>query len=588
VFRQSLLILLLGFFTTTTTAADESARPNLVEPTHKQVRALQPLHAGKPIHLNTFCLDREGNIVAAVGGNSPYQVPDQSEATDQTETTGQTAVGATPAGFVQIYSPDWQLLKELPLDFQPTALNFDSAGNLYVGGESNLCKFSPAGELLAKATAPNLAGRTRDELEAEAKKSLETQAKQMTEIYASQLKQIEAALAAKGKGSTTTEEQDSNGSEGQNTGNDAPAAPEQADPEQAEEPVDEDEEAGPNPFLQMEAEQLAEMKQQMADGLKMVQDQYVANPEMIRQTVKQMGQINSLAVAKEELFVTTGSLGSFGYDIWRTDLNFEQPKKVKSKLGGCCGQLDIQSDGENLLIAENTKFRVGIYNRDGRPVRHFGSQDRAGDTGFGSCCNPMNIRCCANGDVLTAESSIGTIKRFDANGQLVGNIGKAKISGGCKHVALAHDEQRDRYYMQYQDASTICVLVPNAEVTGETEDEAAARQAREGLGKQLPGVWKKGAGVEPNAIPFYDFKQVAFSPDGKLSLSGGSLRGMEEGCTYEFIRQSGQQLKVGIYQDKVESFQWTIELLDDKTIKLGMSYGDTEPQWLGTFVRQAD
>jgi hypothetical protein len=63
---------------------------------------------------------------------------------------------------------------------------------------------------------------------------------------------------------------------------------------------------------------------------------------------------------------------------------------------------------------------------------------------------------------------------------------------------------------------------------------------------------------------------------------------MEEGCTYEFIRQSGQQLKVGIYQDKVESFQWTIELLDDKTIKLGMSYGDTEPQWLGTFVRQAD
>ncbi|MFN9880205.1 MAG: hypothetical protein ACK557_17180 [Planctomycetota bacterium] len=563
---------------------DEDRRPELAEPTHKQVRAFQPLHAGKPIHLNTFCLDREGNIVAAVGGNSAYEAPAQTESGEQTE------VSAAPVGFVQIYSPDWQLLKEIPLEFQPTAVNFDSSGNLYVGGDSMLCKFSPEGDLVAQSTAPNLEGRTREELEAEARKSLEAQAKQMTGIYESQLEQIEAAIAAR-KASETPESGDSDQPAAEeNAGNKEEEPAEDAEPAEGEADAEEDEteEDGPNPFLQIDATQLAELKEQMAAGLKTIQEQYTVNPAMIRQTVKQMGQINSLAVAKDELFVTTGSTGGFGYDIWRTDLDFKNPKKVKAKLGGCCGQLDIQSDGENLLIAENTKFRVGIYNRDGRPVRHFGSQDRAGETGFGSCCNPMNIRCCANGDVLTAESSIGTIKRFDANGKLVGNIGKAKISGGCKHVALAHDEQRDRYYMQYQDASTICVLVPTSEITGETEDEAVARQAREGLGKQLVGVWKKGAGDQPNAIPFYDFTQVAFSADGKLAMTGGNMLGMEEGCTYECIRQNGKQLKVGIYQDKVESFQWTIEFIYDRTLKLGMSYGDTEPQWLGSFVRQAD
>ena len=30
--------------------------------THKQVRIIKPMHDGKAIQLNTFCLDRDGNI----------------------------------------------------------------------------------------------------------------------------------------------------------------------------------------------------------------------------------------------------------------------------------------------------------------------------------------------------------------------------------------------------------------------------------------------------------------------------------------------------------------------------------------------
>ncbi len=45
--------------------------------THKQVRAIKPMHDGKPITLNTFCLDKSGNILACVGGDEiTYEVND--------------------------------------------------------------------------------------------------------------------------------------------------------------------------------------------------------------------------------------------------------------------------------------------------------------------------------------------------------------------------------------------------------------------------------------------------------------------------------------------------------------------------------
>lgn len=583
-----LALVLVGLVSSGSWASDGDDDRKIAEPTHKQVRAFQPLHAGKPIHLNTFCLDREGNIVAAVGGFSPYEVQ-----TDEASEGEQTESSSAPAGFIQIYSPDWELNKELPLDFQPTAVNFDTEGNLYVGGESVLCKFSPAGDLIKRSLSPNLAGRTQEDLEAEAKKSLESQGKQMVEVYAQQLKMIDSALEAKNKSDTkpageeteksATESADEKKSDSDDDG-------EEEDEETADEDDEEDsEEDELNPFLQMDTAQLKEMQKSMQEALDTMKEQFNPSPERVRAMIKQMGKINSLAVAKDELFITTSASQGFGYEIWRTNREFEEPKRVKSKLNGCCGQLDIQSDGENLLIAENTKFRVGVYTRDGKSLRQFGSQDRAGDMGFGSCCNPMNIRVCGNGDVLTAESSIGTIKRFDANGKLLGNIGKAKISGGCKHVALAHDENRDRYYMQYQDASTICVLIPKSEITGETPEEVAAREARDGLGKKLAGKWSRTGEADPN-VGYYQFSEMSFASDGKLNAKSSGPVSLLEAGTYEFLSQKENQLRISVLNDNVEMFQWTIEFTDEtqRTIRVGLSYGQNPPNWLGTYTRQAD
>lgn len=70
----------------------------------------------------------------------------------------------------------------------------------------------------------------------------------------------------------------------------------------------------------------------------------------------------------------------------------------------------------------------------------------------------MNVHCCTNGDVLTAESSVGKIKRFDSDGNLVGYIGQAEVGKGCNNIKVDFDPVRDRYYVQYEDANQICIL----------------------------------------------------------------------------------------------------------------------------------
>ena len=131
--------------------------------------------------------------------------------------------------------------------------------------------------------------------------------------------------------------------------------------------------------------------------------------------LQQVMRSTGIAVSNQDVFVSLPNTVGYGYSIYRMNHDLEEGKVVKGNVGGCCGQLDIQSDGENLLIAENTSFTVGIYDRDGKKLTSWGKRGRAEPDGFGSCCNPMNVRCCPNGEILTAESSIGDIKRFSKN-----------------------------------------------------------------------------------------------------------------------------------------------------------------------------
>ena len=133
-------------------------------------------------------------------------------------------------------------------------------------------------------------------------------------------------------------------------------------------------------------------------------------------------------------------------------------KETMKGLSGCCGQMDVQCCDGNLVVAENTKHRVAVYDRDGKLVRAFGRNDREGKgDGFGSCCNPMNTRPVANGEIYTAESE-GFIKRFDKTGKFLGLVAEAKLTGGCKNVAVAASKDGTRVYFCDLPGSRILYL----------------------------------------------------------------------------------------------------------------------------------
>jgi hypothetical protein len=90
---------------------------------------------------------------------------------------------------------------------------------------------------------------------------------------------------------------------------------------------------------------------------------------------------------------------------------------------------------------------------------------------------------------VTAESSIGRLKRFSPDGELLSIIGRARIGGGCKHVSIGHDESRNRFYVQYEDANHICVMLPNAEAAPLLAEEDRMREEAEAEVNQLAGTW---------------------------------------------------------------------------------------------------
>ena len=215
----------------------------------------------------------------------------------------------------------------------------------------------------------------------------------------------------------------------------------------------------------------------------------------------------------------------------------------------------------------------------------------------------MNVRCCDNGDILTAESSIGTIKRFSKDGELLGVVGKAKIGGGCKHVALGFDARRDRYYMMNIDKDHICVLVPNAEAPDLTSDEVMAKTARNGLGEKLVGEWSldgkspeapkaaelaaSGAKsiveriVLPGPAPVprllvrsdpYSAAYLNFEADGGLLAEGG--RATSDELSWECVRQDGNTLFASKIQGNFQYYEYKMEFLSDDEATISLMHNE--------------
>jgi len=524
------------------------------EPTHKAALSIYPKLDSKKLPFKTFSMSPQRELWLCCSA-----LPNQSS--------------DKPSGAILVYSVEGEFLRSIDLAFVPQAIGFSQDGSsAFVAGSGTIAKLGTDGSVVKSIDAPNV-GNKEEALE-EMRKAAEEQSKQLRESMQMQVSQVEKQIA-----------------------------------KMEEEPEDETETQAKrrNRRLKILKQQLDQFEQMLTQ---VESTQNVVDDSSLTQLMRSTG----VAVSKQDLFVSLPTTKGFGYDVWRMNFDLEEPTIVIQRGSGCCGQYDIQSDGENLVIAENGSFQVAVYDRDGKAVSHFGERATNKPEGFGSCCNPMNVRCCENGDVLTAESSIGHIKRFSSKGEFLGFVGTAPIGGGCKHVAIAHDTVSDRYFMFNQDRSCISVLVPIDKLEGETDDEKLAREAREGLGMKLVGSWEIEDANSKNspaglldADSLYDYyaslmKHVAFHADGTAvrgqtpSKEGSKENAENQGlfglltkiageessqespqgdgsdCSWKAISQTDKELTIAFLEGGIQSFNAKIEFENDKarmTLYLG-------------------
>ena len=167
--------------------------------------------------------------------------------------------------------------------------------------------------------------------------------------------------------------------------------------------------------------------------------------------------IHRVAASREHLFLVAKQPAGYGYGVWRCGRDFSAPEKIVDGLRGCCGQMDVQVIGDELVVAENGSHRVAVYGLDGEPKRTFGRACRTDvRQGFGGCCNPMNACPGPDGTMLLSESN-GLVKQFAADGTLVEILGAANVPSGCKNSSIGLST--DGITLYYLDVQKGRVLV---------------------------------------------------------------------------------------------------------------------------------
>jgi hypothetical protein len=331
---------------------------------------------------------------------------------------GQSRYTPAKSAEVQVFDAAGKPLHKWTIEFAGQSINAGPDGNVYVAGDGQIARYSSDGKLLAKIDIPHIAEalKNQDELKKRAQASIDDDIKSYQEDVAEHQKTVETLEKKKADELTAAEKQ-----------------------------------------------QLRQAKQQVQIYEQILKSAKAKSLDSeIRSITNRIRIINAIAVTPKDVFIACGELKGWGYGVWRMDHDFKNPTQVLKGLGGCCGQMDIQAVGDTIVVAENTKHRVGRYDRTGKSLDTFGKRGTDTTIGcFGGCCNPMNVRIGTDGGVYTAESE-GVVKHFDAQGKFVGIVGTATLKGGCKNVAVAVSPDGNHVYFCDQPGSQIIVLKRSA------------------------------------------------------------------------------------------------------------------------------
>ncbi len=304
--------------------------------------------------------------------------------------------------------------------FHANAVNAGPDGTIYVAGDGKLAKFDKAGKQIGEVIElPFIADMTKDKdaLKAKAEKQIKAQ----KDSFLNMVKQYKDRV-------TKLEEK------------------EKAAKEKGEELAKAD---------------VTQLKQnlQIIESFKESEKYYdsMTVQSVIDGILGRVKIINSISVNEKDLYIVCGENEGYGFGLWRMDLELKNPKKISANISGCCGQMDVQCCGEDIIVAENTKHRFAKYDREGKELAAGGKRGKETEPGcFGGCCNPMNVKA-SGGDILTAESE-GIIKRFGPSGEFKGIVGAVSISGGCKNVAVGTNADASRVYFCDQPGGRVMIL----------------------------------------------------------------------------------------------------------------------------------
>ena len=159
-------------------------------------------------------------------------------------------------------------------------------------------------------------------------------------------------------------------------------------------------------------------------------------------------------------------------DIVRVNRDFTNPVVILEKQFGCCSHIDLDLHDGELLIAENSRHRMNRFTRDGDLIARWGRRDRNSLEGFAACCNPVNFDFGSDGVLYTAESGVGRVKRYTAQGEFLGLVGMvdttqydkgSRLASQSCYIPVEVSPDGKRIYVMDVRANIVRVLVEKSQ-----------------------------------------------------------------------------------------------------------------------------
>jgi sugar lactone lactonase YvrE len=404
------------------------------QPSHKLASTIRLAETGELMPVPGFGLNNDGNLVVAY-----YHQADAP---------------AKNVGEIRVLDTKGKVLDTWKLEFSPQMINVAQDGTVYVAGAGKIARLDKSGKPIQTVDLPTDAKPVTEDKEAEAARKakiaeltpkMQKLSEEMRPITTEMTKiqvELNKIRAEVGK-------------------------PE-ADKEKLEADIKR---------LEADRTKKAEQLQALQKDLQPVSRQLAELRQVdIEKLAAARRTVTGIAAGDRDVFVACSATKSFGIEVWRMDRDFANPKRIVGELRGCCGNMDVQTHAGDLFVAENVLKRVVRYDREGKQIASWGSTDRKSLEGFGSCCNPMNTCFDAGGNLYTSEAVVGRIKKYTADGKLLGLVGTVDVAAGCTRVTVAATPDGKRIFLL--DGPQIRVLEQQNEGKAEKKETAMSNSEK--------------------------------------------------------------------------------------------------------------